>query len=254
VNRVVADLGNSRLKCARLAADGSLGNTLALPIDDPDSWLKTLREHGLAAADSRWAVASVNPPAAAALSRLLDRLGIADVRLFPTGTEVPVRHTLDRLERAGVDRALAVWEAVHRQPPGRPGHVVLCGSALVVERITADGVWRGGAIAPGLRLAARALNLLTAMLPLVEPGTDPPPWGSETEDAMAAGVFWGAVGTIQELLDRQTDNTSDPPWVVWSGGDAPALAPHVRFGRPLIVPNLVLEGLARLAFGASDPG
>ena len=54
------------------------------------------------------------------------------------------------------------------------GLVVLCGTAVTIERVAADGTWQGGAIAAGLSMTARALHLLTAQLPLVDPREAPP--------------------------------------------------------------------------------
>ena len=96
----------------------------------------------------------------------------------------------------------------------------MCGTAITVERITADGVWQGGAIAPGLGQTARALNLMTAQLPFIELSQTPPAWGRGTVDSLKAGIFWGIVGAVRELLARQEADLGRDPWVVWTGGDA----------------------------------
>ena len=44
--RIVADLGNSRLKWGRVAPDGSLDRTVALPGDDPAAWAQVWDELG----------------------------------------------------------------------------------------------------------------------------------------------------------------------------------------------------------------
>ena len=248
--RIVADIGNSRLKWGRLGPDGRIVETVALPIDEPAAWDRALESWGVARGGSSWAVASVNPPLA---ERLLERLDAASaaVRLLRSAADVPLTSELEEPERAGVDRALAVLAAVRRMPEGVPGQVVSCGSAITVERVSASGVWLGGAIAPGLGLAARALHQLTAQLPFVPIGPEvPPPWGTNTESALRAGLFWGAVGAVRELLVRQGEPTG---WVVWTGGDAATLALHVLPGPPLIVPDLVLEGLAAVAFPPGEP-
>ena len=134
--------------------------------------------------------------------------------------------------------------------PGRgPGLVVSCGTAIVVERISAEGIWQGGAIAPGLGPMAKALHLLTAQLPEVTPREAPEPFGRSTIPSLEAGVFWGAVGAIRELLTRQAEGLSPIPWLVWTGGDAPAFSRWVDWPGSLVVPDLVLEGLARLDGG-----
>ncbi len=103
-------------------------------------------------------------------------------------------------DSGGSDRALAVFGATRIIPPGRPGLVVMCGTAITVERITAEGVWQGGAIAPGLGQTARALNLMTAQLPFIELSQTPPAWGRGTVNSLKAGIFWGIVGAVRELL------------------------------------------------------
>ena len=42
------------------------------------------------------------------------------------------------------------------------------------------------------------------------------------------------------------------PWLLWTGGDAPTLAPWVVGDDARIVPDLVLQGLARIAHGRVD--
>jgi type III pantothenate kinase len=248
--RIVADLGNSRLKWGRLGPDGRLAESVALPTDDPTAWDRVLEAWGLLRGGSSWAVASVNPPLA---ERLLERLDVvsAAVRLLRSAADVSMPSELEEPGRTGVDRALAVMAARQRMPAGVPGQVVSCGTAITVERISATGTWLGGAIAPGLGMAARALHQLTAQLPWVPPGSEAPaPWGTVTESALRAGVFWGAVGAIRELLTRQDEPSG---WIVWTGGDAAVLAPHVRPEGPVIVPDLVLEGLALAAFPPGEP-
>ena len=63
-------------------------------------------------------------------------------------------------------------------------------------------------------------------------------------------MFWGAVGAVRELLTRQAAGLAPAPWLVWTGGDAEAIAPRIDWPDARVVPDLVLEGLARVAFGA----
>ena len=247
--RVVADLGNSRLKWGRLAPDGTLEAVVALPNDDPAAWADAFAAWRLADQGSTWAISSVNPPVAERLRSWLSERTADPIQLFRSAAEIPVPHALDRPERTGVDRALAVLEALAIHPASVPGQVVSCGTAVTVERITPDGIWRGGAIAPGLGLAARALHQNTAQLPLISTEPIPAPWGASTAPAMAAGVFWGTVGAIRELLSRQAAEEAAVPWLVWTGGDAERLAPPISGENARIMPDLVLRGLARVAFG-----
>jgi type III pantothenate kinase len=247
--RFVADLGNSRLKWGRLGADGVLDEAVALPVDDPGAWSAALERLAPEGQTTSWAISSVNPPLADRLEAFLGDRGATDRRWYRSAADVPVRHSLERAETAGADRAWAVLATLPWRRPGRAGLVVSCGTAITVERVAADGVWQGGAIAPGWSLSARALHEGTAQLPWVGVAEAPPSWGRSTAPAVAAGLFWGAVGTIRELLTRQAEGLVPAPWLVWTGGDAPALSRWIDWPDAHLVPDLVLIGLARAGFG-----
>ncbi|WP_165228777.1 type III pantothenate kinase [Aquisphaera insulae] len=254
--RIAADLGNSRMKWALVGESGTVSPSTALPPDDPlawdaiwQLWSKNL---GAGADDSirpRWAVASVNPPAAAKLRAFLAARGIEEVSWYETASDVPLPMDVEDANQGGADRALAVLAAAARKPAGRTGLVVSCGTAITIERIGAEGVWLGGVIAPGLFLCARALHMLTAQLPLIHPSAAAPSWGRGTIDSMEAGLFWGTVGAIKELIARQAFDPPGEPWIVWTGGDADRLARATSGEAARIVPDLVLEGLVLAAFG-----
>jgi type III pantothenate kinase len=249
VLRIVADVGNSRLKWSRVDDDRRLTPSIALPLDDPlawdavwDDWQREKRE------PSHWAIASVNPPIAHHLAAFLDRRRVTRVTWYRTAADVPLAMDVEGAETGGADRALAVLAALGQMPPGRPGLVVSCGTAITIERVTAAGVWQGGVISPGLFLSARALHLLTAQLPLIHPDRSAPFWGRGTLDSLEAGIFWGTVGSVRELIARQTFEDDQSPWVVWTGGDASRLAAAVSGDAALIIPDLVLLGLVQAAW------
>ncbi len=242
--RVVADLGNSRLKWGRERSDGSL-DVVFLPIDDLTAWESAWASWNPDALASSWCISTVNPSVADRLGEFLKSLDRASTRWYRSAADVPVRHHLENPQTAGTDRAFAVLGALAGERPGCPGLVISCGSAITVDRISADGVWEGGAIAPGLRLAAEALHAMSSQLPLVTPQEPPGAWGRSTVPALESGVFWGTVGVIRTLVDRQSEGLDPQPWCVWSGGDAGLLMgpTALRHIRTRLVPSLVLEGL-----------
>lgn len=250
--RVVADIGNSRLKWARLGQDGALGASTALPLDDPARWAAVWDDwHQGEPEGSSWAVSTVNPPLARRLETFLNARSPRRVKWFRTAAEVPVPKDVEGADTGGSDRAFAVLAASRLLGTGKPALVVSCGTAITVERITAEGVWQGGAIAMGLGLCARALHQFTAQLPLVEPDATAPSWGRSTEPSLEAGVFWGTVGAVRELIARQRPDLGPDLRVVWTGGDADRLAPAVEGPTARVVQDLVLQGLAHAAFDPS---
>ncbi len=250
--RVAADLGNTRLKWGRLDASGRLAETIALPLDDPSAW-SAAWARWLAEFPGKpwWGVSTVNPPVADRLEVFLRGEGIDRVDWIRSAAEVPLAKDVEGADSGGSDRALAVLGATRIMPAGRAGLVVMCGTAITVERVTPEGVWQGGAIAPGLGQTARALNLMTAQLPFIELSRTPSAWGRGTVDSLKAGIFWGIVGAVREILGRQEADLGPDPWVVWTGGDATLLAPQVCGDGARVEPNLILEALAAVVFGES---
>jgi type III pantothenate kinase len=245
--RIVADLGNSRLKWGRLDQTGRLAESIALPLDAPAAWVAAWETWNRSAeTPSRWAISSVNPPVAKRLRAFLDGLGNGSATWFCSAADVAVRNELVEPETAGADRALAVAAAIRLAPAGGPGLVISCGTAITIERISKQGIWQGGAIAPGLVATARALHFQTAQLPLVELHHAPPHWGSSTRPALEAGVFWGTVGAVRELMRGQTADLGNDRWVIWTGGDATMLAHAVAGADARIEPDLVLIGLSEV--------
>ena len=245
---VVADLGNSRMKWGTLGADGSLDGLPPLLVIGGESWLETVRASEPKPGDY-WAIASVNPPAAEALGALLARLGVVSVSWYRSARDVPFTPDEPPPRGAGADRALAAIAARSLVPRGEAALLISCGTAITLERIDASGRWEGGAIAAGLGMVARALNAQTAQLPRVDLLDVPPPWGDSTASALAAGIYWGVVGSVRELIRAQDLPDASSRMRIWTGGDAPLLAPEIDGPSPRIIPELVLRGLALAAFG-----
>ncbi len=227
--------------------DGRLGATVALPLDDPAAWEVAWDDWRLGAgAATDWVISSVNPPLADRLARFLLGRGVTRARWCQSVIDVAIDHDVTELHTGGADRALAVVGALGRKRGQGAGIVVSCGTAITVERVSAEGVWLGGAIAAGFRLIAHSLHKGTAQLPLIELGQEPPAaYGRATVPSLEAGIFWGVVGTVRELIARQEAGQVGPSWRIWTGGDAVALAPWADGPDAEIAPHLVLEGLIR---------
>jgi type III pantothenate kinase len=253
LDRLVIDVGNTRLKWGRLDASGRVIDSFATAIDDEEGWRASVDRLMSGSSRNPAAISTVNPPVADRLGALLGRSGIEPIRWFRSAADVALHHRLDAPELTGADRALSVLAALHLAGRRGPGIVVQCGTAITVERIDAAGCWLGGAIAIGPGLAARALHSGTAQLPgAPRLGSDrtPAAWGASTIPALEAGIFWGAVGAIRELLVRQCEGLEPSPWVIWTGGDAPILGPRVAGDGVRVEPDLVLMGVALAGFGA----
>ena len=104
---------------------------------------------------------------------------------------------------------------------------------------------RGGIIAPGLALGAKALSQAAARLPRVELKAPTSVIGTSTREAMQAGVVMGEVARIDGLLDLVLAELGCEAPVVVTGADADAMAALLRHGARADQ-TLTLRGLRRL--------
>lgn len=141
----------------------------------------------------------------------------------------------------GVDRWCALIGA--RGQTQAPCLVVMAGTATTIDTLNAEGHFLGGLILPGFDLMRRSLSRDTAALPLAEGQHQKHP--KNTNDAIISGCLEAQAGAI----DRAFGRIAHLPGVtcLLSGGAAPRLAPLLNIPHRQI-DNLVLEGLARLAY------
>ena len=197
-----------------------------------------------------WWIGSVNRPAAARLVEWIARRWPRQAPKLLQWTDLPIQVQVQEPHRVGIDRLLNGVAANRLRRPDRPAVVVDVGTAITVDWVSAEGAFCGGAILPGLEMAAKALHRFTDLLPEVSfaQGEEPPPvLGTYTEAAIRSGLFWGMLGAVRELIVRLAQQASVPPQVFLTGGAgallAPQLGPEVRY-----VPHLTLAGIALCAW------
>lgn len=248
---IAVDIGNARMKI------GVFGNavadalpepmrTLALNGDEPQlddlaSWLKDLAGEKLP-----WYLASVNRPGATRLIDWLREHRPADEVALLSAGDLPLTVRLDRPDMVGIDRLVDAVAVNRLRESGQAAVIVDVGTAITVDLISADGAFLGGSILPGLEMSARALHDLTDLLPLIDISdfSNPPPaLGSSTEAAMRSGLFWGAVGSIRQLIDELGRDAGDPPQVFLTGGAGATVAQLLAADAQYIV-HLTLAGIA----------
>lgn len=236
----VFDLGNSRVKCAPLRADGTLGEMHAFAYDDG---LVASLDQAMPATATRESaiaiVASVASPirTASVVEWLTTRFGaISFARTQSALAGVRIAYTDPA--RLGVDRFLALLAA--RRRGTAPWLVVGVGTAVTVDLLDATGRHHGGRIAPSPQLMRDALHAAAAQLPAQ--GGDYVEFAADTDDALASGCDGAALGLIERSLQQAQEVLGQRPSLLLHGGGAAALAS--RLGQGERAPALVLEGLA----------
>lgn len=143
----------------------------------------------------------------------------------------------------GRDRVLGAWKA--REEFGAPVIVVDFGTATTFDVVSADGAFIGGAIAPGVSVAAEALFRAAPRLPRIAPRAPLTALGSDTEHGLASGIYGGYRHLVDGLVGQLIDELGGEPTVIATGGWSELMAPvctRIRHHRP----HLLLEAMAQL--------
>lgn len=251
---LVFDVGNTETTVGLFAGEALRGQwrlttALARTADELGLVLRSLIDaSGHAAADVDGAaigsvVPAMTPALAEACARYFDvRAVVVDAR-----APLPIRLDVDEPLTVGADRLINTLAASRLY--GQDVIVVDLGTATTFDCITADGVFLGGVIAPGVSTSAETLFRRTSKLPATELVAPERVIGRRTEECIRAGVLYGAAESIDGLVRRIVAEWPRParPLVVATGGLAVVLEPHcASFDR--VEPHLTLIGL-RLAYG-----
>ena len=164
--------------------------------------------------------------------------------LHPEASRCGVTNQYERPDQLGPDRwaALIAARAVHHGAC----LVVNAGTATTVDMLTAEGVFRGGAIMPGVELMRFVLHEHTGRLPIQEGAYRDMP--RNTVDAIETGCRHAQAGAVERMYRVFRDLEPNPLCIV-SGGAGRVLVDQLAMPRRYIE-NLVLDGLAHIALTA----
>jgi type III pantothenate kinase len=125
---------------------------------------------------------------------------------------------------------------------GAPACIVDFGTATTFDAISREGNYLGGAIAPGIGIAAEALFSRTAKLPRIDIVRPPGPIGRNTVHSMQSGLLFGYVGLVEGMVARFRKELGDDMRVIGTGGLVEIIA-HETDVIQEIDPWLTLRGL-----------
>lgn len=222
--------------------------------DEYAVWLLQLMQiEGLTRADvSAMIVCSVVPRARHNLEVLARKyFGVEPLFAGEGAAAWPFPILVDEPRSLGADRAVNAL-AAHAKYPGDL-IVIDFGTATTFDVVDADGAYRGGIIAPGINLSLDALVSNTAKLPriAIEQPRNSSVIGTNTEDQMLIGVFWGYVAMMEGLIARIRAEIGRPVTVVATGGLAVLFHQHSDVF-DAVDGDLTLQGLAMLAARAPN--
>jgi type III pantothenate kinase len=185
-------------------------------------------------------VCSVQPERTERLRRLVQ--DTLDERIYLVGEDIslPITAWVDAPKNVGTDRLVSAAAAY----AVAENAVVVAdfGTAVTIDMVDANGVFQGGVIFPGFDLAAQSLKDHTAKLPKVTVSRPSEPLGKNTEDAINCGLYYGAIGALQEIVQRYAEKNGAWPQTVITGSGAQVIYQDCGF-IDSYVPHMVIKGL-----------
>jgi type III pantothenate kinase len=182
------------------------------------------------------------PLVAACRSWLKDK----PVHQIDSTSKLPIKLDVEEPLTVGADRIVNTLAASRLFK--RDAIVVDMGTATTFDCITADGVFIGGVISPGVLMMAESLTRNTAKLPATELILPKRVIGRRTEENIRAGVMYLAADGIDGIVRRIKTEWpgKETPLVIGTGGLAETFKPLCKELQQ-VDPYLTLRGL-QIAF------
>ncbi len=237
------DIGNTQTTIGLFGGDRLLQTwrlSTRAPRTSDELWV--LVEHLIAGlpTPTHVGISSVVPELTRAFARMIDARMQLTPLIINHESVRSLKIAYDPPQAVGPDRlcgAVAGFKMV-----GGPLILVDLGTATVFDVISAEGVYLGGLIAPGLSTAAEALHRAAALLPVVELHFPPQVIGTSTETAIQSGILYGALDMIDGVVERIQKILPVRAHVIATGGFAGLLKAESRTIER-VEPDLVLHGI-----------
>lgn len=248
--QLVVDVGNTETvvglaaSTTELVAEWRVSSSVPRTADEMTALIRAFLASEPEAADQivRGVVGSVVPSVNHVWSKTIQTITGAEVVSVGPQSRLPITLDVDEPLSVGADRivnTLAAMNLYHRDTIA-----VDLGTATTFDCITADGVFLGGVISPGLRAGLDWLSSRTAKLPKVELQPPERVIGRRTETCIQSGVFYQAIEAVDGIVRRIREEWGNPDaYVVATGGFSNAIGPHLATVDRL-EPFLTLYGLA----------
>jgi len=185
-------------------------------------------------------ISSVVPTINSPLAEMAQRYFSLDAVFVTAETDTGIKLRYDNPAEVGADRIVNSVAAFRKY--GGPCVVVDLGTAITFDVVSADAEYLGGIIAAGVGISAEALFSRAAKLPLVDFRKPAALIGTTTVASMQSGLYYGAVGAIDGMVERLKSELGEGTQVIATGGQAAMIAGGSRYiGH--VDENLTLDGL-----------
>ena len=185
-------------------------------------------------------ISSVVPPLNSALAEMSQRYFGQEAVFVSSKTDTGLIIRYDNPQEVGADRIVNSVAALARY--GGPCVIVDLGTAITFDAVSAQSEYLGGIIAAGIGISAEALFSRTARLPMVDFRKPERMIGVNTVGSIQSGLYYGAIGSVDGILERLVGELGPHTHTVATGGHASLIAGSSRFIQHVDA-NLTLDGL-----------
>jgi type III pantothenate kinase len=190
------------------------------------------------------AIASVVPDQTQSLREMVREYFHFPAVVVEPGVKTGIPLLIDNPKEIGADRIVNALAAFAKY--GGPAVIVDVGTATTYDAVSERGEFVGGAIAPGLQVAAEGLFAATARFTRVEIVPPRSVIGKNTTEALQSGLLYGTAAEVDGMVERMQKELGGDGVVVATGGLAGVVVPECH-SIDHHDPWLTLEGL-RLIF------
>ena len=158
-------------------------------------------------------------------------------------SKLPFKSAYGSMETIGVDR-LCNMAAAFKLFESQNCLVVDIGTCIKFDFISANNIYLGGSISPGIDVRYKSLHEHTSKLPLIASKVNTPIIGDNTKRAIHSGVINGMQYEIQGMILRYEKDFSDLKILI-TGGDA-SYFDFPQKSNIFANKNLTLEGIVEI--------
>ena len=244
------DVGNTNIKCGLFDPNGKLKHSFRLStnidLTSDEYGINILGCFGYLKVSPREVTGVIASSVIPSINYTIDHMSREYFGMKPTfvgpGIKTGINIKYDNPKELGADRivnAVGAFELF-----GGPVITVDFGTATSFGAISAEGDFLGGAICPGVRIAAEALTDSAAKLPRIELIKPKTVINKATVSGMQAGIIYGYVGQVKHIVSRMKEELGAAK-VIATGGFSSLIAPETEVIDE-IIPTLTLIGLERI--------
>jgi len=185
-------------------------------------------------------ISSVVPPIDSTLASMTERYFHTAAMFVGPRTDIGLAIRYDNPNEVGADRLVNGVAGFFKY--GGPCVVVDMGTTINFDVISKDAEYLGGAIAVGIGISINALFSRTARLPKVDFRPPQDVVGTNTVASIQSGLYFGAIGMIDGILERIIQKLGPATKAIATGGQAHMIVEGSRYLK-IFDEHLTLQGL-----------